>query len=126
MLRQAVARLYDGPIKYIDLATQGSGEQLDRAELIQLEEWIESEAFDLVIAEDLARICLAVRRAVDICELCEDHGTRLIALNDRVDTDDEGWRDGAFISSWHHERSNKDTSNRIKRSLRNRFLNGAS
>jgi hypothetical protein len=123
LLRQAVARLYDGEIEYLDLATQGSGELLDRDELTQLEEWIESEAFDLVIAEDLARICRRTR-AVDICELCEDHSIRLIAINDRVDTDDEGWRDGAFISSWHHERSNIDTSYRIKRSLRNRFLNG--
>lgn len=124
LLEQYVKWMYDGPVEYSDLATQGSGEELDREELKQLEELIETGRYDLVICEDLGRICRRLH-AIIICELCEDSDTRLIAINDRVDTSDEGWRDGAFISSWHHERSNKDTSNRIKRSLRNRFLNGA-
>lgn len=124
LLGKTVESLYDGPTEYQDLATQGSGEKLDRAELTELEELIESGQVDLVIAEDLARICRRTR-AIDFCEICEDNGTRLMAINDRVDTADESWRDGAFISSWHHERSNRDTSSRIKRSLRNRFMNGA-
>src|SRR5262249_9799827 len=60
----------------------------------------------------------------DFCELCVDNGTRLIALNDRIDTGQEGREDSAFISTWHHERSNRDTSHRIRRSLRNRFQQG--
>ncbi len=66
---------------YTDLATQGSGERVDRLELIQLEEMIESGKYDMVVAEDLARICRRTR-VMDICELCEDLGTRLIAFND--------------------------------------------
>ena len=124
LLQQQVEAMHNGPVKYFDLATQGSGEKLDREELQKLEEMIESGEYDLVIAEDLARICRRLH-AITICELCEDFDTRLIAINDRVDTSDERWRDGAFISSWHHERSNKDTSDRIKRSLRNRFINRA-
>ena len=124
LLQRTVQQLYDGPVEYHDLATQGSGEKLDREELGQLEDWIESGQFDLVIAEDLARICRRTR-AIDFCELCEDEETRLIAINDRVDTIDGSWHDSAFISSWHHERCNRDTSDRIKRSLRGRFLNGA-
>jgi DNA invertase Pin-like site-specific DNA recombinase len=61
---------------------------------------------------------------LNICELCLDNNTRLIAINDRVDTAVDGWQDSAFISAWHHERSNRDTSNRIRRSLRNRFTQG--
>ena len=121
-LDKQVRELYGGEVEYTDIATQGSGEKLDREELGLLEELIESGEYDLVICEDLARICRRTR-AVDICELCEDFETRLIAVNDHVDTWDEGWRDGAFISTWHHERSNRDTSNRIKRSIRNRFIN---
>ena len=124
LLKEYVEKIYEKAIEYHDLATQGSGEKLDREELLQLEEMIESGQYDLVISEDLARICRRLH-AITICEMCEDRDTRLIAINDRVDTSDEGWRDGAFISSWHHERSNKDTSDRIKRSLRNRFRNGA-
>ena len=123
LLKTEVEKLYDGDVEYIDIATQGSGERLDREELYRLEELIDSGQIDAVFCEDLARICRRTR-AIDICEQCEDRGTRLIAINDRVDTWEEGWRDGAFISSWHHERSNRDTSNRIKRSIRNRFVNG--
>ncbi len=123
LLDRHVRMLYSGIVEYTDLATQGSGETLDRAELNRLEQLIVSEKVDLVISEDLARICRRMR-AIDFCELCEDHNSRLIAINDRVDTAEAGWRDGAFMSSWHHERSNTDTSNRIKRSLRNRFQVG--
>jgi len=96
LLEKQVRDLYEGDVDYTDIATQGSGEKLDREELRLLEELIESGEDDLVICEDLARICRRAR-AVDICELCEDSDTRLIAVNDRVDTWDEGWRDGAFI-----------------------------
>jgi len=53
-----------------------------------------------------------------------EHGTRVIALNDRVDTAIHGWQDASIFSAWHHERSNRDTSDRIKRTHRNRFDNG--
>ncbi len=124
LLKKHVEAMYDGPVEYYDIATQGSGERLDREELALLEALIEARNHDLAITEDLARICRRTR-AIDFCELCEDCGMRLIAINDRVDTADGGWRDGAFISSWHHERSNRDTIERIQRSLRNRFVNGA-
>lgn len=118
-----MAGQYFGPIEWKVIKSRGSGEHLDRNELNELEQLIESDEFDLVIAEDLGRICRS-RRAYDLCELCVDHKVRLIAINDRVDTGEDGWEDGAFISTWHHERSNRDTSERIKRSLRNRFQQG--
>ena len=118
-----VESFFDGPIKWIIIQSQGSGENLERKELTELEELIESGKVDLVIAEDLARICRR-RRAYDFCELCRDHNARLIAINDGVDTGVEGWEDTAFISTWHHERSNRDTSKRIRRSHRNRFMQG--
>jgi site-specific DNA recombinase len=122
-LKEFVEGHYDGRTEWTVISSRGSGEYLDREELYRLEELIESGRVDLVIAEDLARICRR-KRAYDFCELCVDSKTRLIALNDRVDTAQEGWEDGAFISTWHHERSNRDTSERIKRSLRNRFAQG--
>ena len=51
---------YKGPIEFHPIGSQGSGERLDRAELTQAEECIESGKYDLVIAEDLGRI---MRRA---------------------------------------------------------------
>jgi hypothetical protein len=40
---------------------------------------VESLRYDLVVVEDLGRICRR-NRAVDFCEMCEDADTRLIAL----------------------------------------------
>src|SRR5262249_15587203 len=57
-------------------------------------------------------------------ENCEDHDTRLIALNDHVDTGREDWRLGSFFAVMRHEAYNKDTANRIRRTLRNRFSQG--
>lgn len=123
LLRDYVSRCFPGPVEWTFIASRGSGEHLDRKELIEAEEKIESRTLDLVVAEDLARICRR-KRAYDFCELCEDYDTRLIAVNDRVDTAQDQWKDSAFIATWHHERSNRDTSDRIRRTLRNRFTQG--
>ena len=61
--------------------------------------------------------------AVLFCEACEDVHTRLVAINDDIDTCKE-WRLHAFFAAMKHEQSNKDTSLRIKRTLQNRFLQG--
>src|SRR5260221_399010 len=71
----------------------------------------------------IGRICRR-NRAVDFCELCEDADTRLVAINDSIDTAADNWRLCAFFASFKHESTNKDTSNRIRRSLRNRFKQG--
>jgi site-specific DNA recombinase len=105
------------------LAGSGSGEYLERAEYLRLIELVESDQFDLVITEDLGRIIRRIHAHL-FCELCVDHGVRLIAINDHVDTAEPGWQDRSIFSAWHHERSNRDTSERIKRTHRNRFLHG--
>ena len=121
--RRYIRDCFEGEVSFLLIASRGSGEHLDREELYRLEQMIESRAVDLVIAEDLSRICRR-RRAYDLCEMCEDHGVRLIAINDRVDTEVDGWEDSATMATWHHERSNRDTADRIKRSLNNRFDQG--
>ncbi|MDB5336470.1 MAG: Recombinase [Planctomycetaceae bacterium] len=118
--RKEVKDQYEGQISFEVIQSVGSGEHLDRKELDELKDAIESGKIDVVITEDLGRICRR-NRALDFCELCEDEGTRLIAINDRVDTNEAAWRDAAMMATWHHERSNRDTSERIKRSLSNRF-----
>ncbi|MHC2070804.1 recombinase family protein [Bremerella sp. T1] len=105
------------------IQSRGSGELLDRTELNEIEEAIESGRFDLFMAEDLARICRR-NRAIDFLELAEDHDTRVVMLNDNLDTVNEDWRLKASFATMHHEQSNSDTSKRITRSIRNRFLQG--
>lgn len=114
---------YAGAVEFVHIQGQGSGEYLDRKELADAEAAVESGRFDLVVVEDIGRICRR-NRAVDFCEMCEDANTRLIAINDSIDTLEDNWRLNAFFASFKHESSNKDTSKRIKRTLINRFEQG--
>ncbi len=122
LLRRYLKDRYDGRIEWEILATRGSGEQLDREELARIEECVASRRHDLVLTEDLGRIARR-QRAFVICEDAEDSGTRLIALNDSVDTGRDNWRFNAFFAAMRHEQANKETSQRIRRSARNRFMN---
>jgi DNA invertase Pin-like site-specific DNA recombinase len=123
LLRRFIAQHYDGSVNFRFIKSQDSGEYLDREELFQAEEQIEKRQHDVVICEDLARICRR-HHAVSVCELCEDKDTRLIALNDNIDTARSDWRMNAMFSAFKHESYNKDTSQRIRRTLRNRFTQG--
>ncbi|MEX2170794.1 MAG: recombinase family protein [Pirellulales bacterium] len=123
MLRRWVAEHIGTNVEIVVIAGQGSGERLDREELHQAEAAVESGKFDLVLTEDLGRI-LRRARAIDFCEIAEDCGTRVIAINDNVDTLQKRWRANASFASMRHEMSNEDTSDRIRRTQDNRFANG--
>jgi site-specific DNA recombinase len=105
------------------ITSRGKGEVLDRQELSELDEMIESRDYDLILTEDLGRIVRRVHGHL-VCEHCVDTNTRLISLNDRIDTAEDGWQRNSFFAVMHHEQHNEDTSLRIKRTLNNRFLNG--
>ena len=105
------------------LAGSGSGEWLDRREYLDLIEFVESDKYDLVLTEDLGRIARRIQSHL-FCENCVDHEVRLISLFDHIDTAVDGWEDRSIFSAWHHERSNRDTSGRIKRTHENRFAYG--
>ncbi len=62
---------------------------------------------------------------MDFCEACEDSNTRFIAINDSIDTANDNWRTNAWFATFKHESGNTDTSSRIRRTLRNRFTQGA-
>jgi DNA invertase Pin-like site-specific DNA recombinase len=105
------------------ISGQGSGEEIDRLKYLQAIERVESDQFDLVICEDLGRICRRVYSLI-FCETCQDNNTRLIAINDHVDTDREEWRLHSYFAAMRHEVYNNDTAKRIRRTLRNRFAQG--
>jgi len=110
----------DQPFHLEVLAGSGSGEHLERREYRELLDRIQREPLDAILTEDLGRIARRIM-AYQVCELCAERDIRLIAINDGVDTAGEGWEDRSIFSAWHHERSNRDTSRRIKRTLQNRF-----
>jgi hypothetical protein len=122
MLHRWTADRYDGEVEWTRNTGQGSGECIDRQQVRDAEDLVASGRFDLVLMEDLGRH-LRRSQAIGFCELCEDHDTRLIAINDGIDSA-VPWRLHAFFAAVKHEQSNKDTSERIKRTLRNRFVNG--
>ena len=123
LLRRYVHEHYDGPVHWTIIAGRGSGEYLDRKELTQAEDLIESRTLDLVVAEDLARLCRRMK-AYEICEVAQDCGTRLIAINDSVDTARDDWHLSALFGVFRHESYTRDTGKRIRRTLRNRFAQG--
>jgi DNA invertase Pin-like site-specific DNA recombinase len=123
LLREWLLRNYGKSFHLRMIASQGSGERLDRTESVEAARLVESRLFDLVLSEDLARIFRRMH-AYLFCETCVDNGTRLIAINDNVDTAKGDWQMAAIFQAFKHESSNKDTSERIKRTLRNRFSQG--
>lgn len=123
MLRRWLTIHYGQPFNLRMIAGQGSGERLDRKESAEAQEAVESGLYDLVMSEDLGRIYRRFH-ALLFCELCEDYKVRLIAVNDNVDTGKGDWRLAALFSTHRHSQSNEDTSQRLKRTMRNRFKEG--
>lgn len=109
--------------KLLMISTRGSGERLDRSELGKLRRLIRKAKFDLVLAEDLGRICRRID-AYKICESCLDHDMRLVAINDNIDTGQDSWKTATIFAAMRHESYNADTAKRIRRTLRNRFMQG--
>ena len=113
----------DFPFEVRVLASRGSGECLDRSDLLDAVALVESGRYDLVITEDLARICRRVQAHI-FCETCVDADTRLVATSDHIDTGQDGWEIPSYFAVMRHETYNRDTARRIRRSLRNRFSQG--
>lgn len=105
------------------ISGRGSGQYLDREEYLELCEKVESGEYDIVISEDSSRIIRRMHFYL-FCEMAEDNGTRVIAINDHVDTKEDNWRQAAFFASFRHESYCRDTSLRIRRTQRNRFTEG--
>jgi site-specific DNA recombinase len=101
----------------------GSGEDLTRPELLELWDRVDEGDIDVVVTEDLGRISRRIE-ASRFCEVAEDTSTRVVAINDHVDTADPNWRMSSMFASLRHETYNRDTSSRIRRTLRNRFTQG--
>jgi len=117
---QVVAELYDGPAQYQVIATIGKGERLDRPELAEIESLLRSRTLDLLIAEDIGRIVRGTE-ASWLCGIAVDHGTRVIAPNDCIDTADENWEEEVISACRDHVGHNSHTSKRLKKKLMNRF-----
>jgi site-specific DNA recombinase len=93
----------DLPLDVTVIAGGGSGETLDRKEFLEPSARVDTGQYDLVLCEDLGRI---VRRmhAHLFAEQCVDRETRLISINDVVDSVDARWQDRTILSAGHRRR----------------------
>jgi hypothetical protein len=120
--KEVATEYYEGPIDYRVVATKGKGERLDRPELQQIEEMLRSEVLDFLIAEDIGRMVRGAE-AIRLCGIAVDHGTRVIAPNDCIDTIDDHWEEDVISACRDHVGHNSHTSKRLKDKLMNRFKN---
>ncbi|HEY7427188.1 MAG TPA: recombinase family protein [Gemmataceae bacterium] len=119
--RQVVAEHYQEPVEYRIIATKGKGERLDRPELEQIEAMLRSGELDLLVAEDIGRMVRGTE-AARLCGIAVDHGTRVIAPNDCIDTAEDSWEEDVISACRDHVGHNAHTSKRLKHKLMNRFL----
>jgi len=118
--KQVVAEIYDGLVEYRVISTTGKGERLDRPELAEVEALLRSRELDLLITEDIGRIVRGTE-ASWLCGIAVDHGTRVIAPNDCIDTRDDAWEEDVISACRDHVGHNAHTSKRLKQKLMNRF-----
>lgn len=117
-----VAAEYDyGPAEYRVIATKGKGERLDRPELAEIEALLRSGELDLLVVEDIGRLVRGTE-AARLCGLAVDHGTRVIAPNDCIDTAEDSWEEDVISACRDHVGHNAHTSKRLKHKLMNRFV----
>ena len=121
--RQWLDREYPNGYQLDCLSSQVSGEDITDVQFLELAARIESGVYDCVIAEDLSRFARRMHSFL-LCEAAEDSWTRLVAINDNVDTLRDDWRQSAVFAAFKNETSNSDTAKRIRRSLRARFMCG--
>ena len=119
--RQVVEDHYQGPVEYRTIATKGKGERLDRPELDEIERLLRSRQLDLPVAEDIGRMVVRGTEAARLCGIAVDHGTRVMAPNDCIDTAQESWEEDVISACRDHVRHNAHTSKRLKQKLMNRF-----
>jgi site-specific DNA recombinase len=119
--KAVVADLYVGPDEYRVIATTGKGERLDRPELATIEAMLRSRDLDLLVCEDLGRLVRGAEAAW-LCGIAVDHGTRVIAPNDAIDTAEDGWEEAVIQACRDHVGHNHHLSRRVKQKLMNRFV----
>lgn len=101
-----------------------SGEVLSRPGINRVREMIRARKADLVIAEEISRFYRDRAEPFKLAGECHDHDVRLVAINDGIDTDTEGWERNLSRASDEHASANDKTSLRIKRAYHGRWQDG--
>ena len=120
---EVVSELWDGEIEKVEfrlIATKGKGEDLTRPELAEIEAQLRTGEIDLLILDDIGRLVRGTE-ANRLIGIGVDFGTRTVAPNDYIDTDDDSWEEDVISACRDHVGHNSHTSKRLKQKLMNRF-----
>ena len=116
--QQFIERHYKGPVRYKLLGEQFSAKVLDQSVIIEAAELMATGEWDVLIAENLSRICRNPLHQYNFVQNCVDVGTRLICIADSLDTADQNWETMVSLATLRHWLSVPDTRRRIKRTAR--------
>ena len=120
---EVVSELWDGEIEKVEfrlISTKGKGEDLTRPELAEVEAQLKTGDIDLLILDDIGRLVRGTE-ASRLIGIGVDFGTRTLAPNDGIDTNDESWEEDVISACRDHVGHNAHTSKRLKQKLMNRF-----
>ena len=120
--KQVVAELYDGPVEYRVDRHQGQ-----RANGSTGPNWPRSRrcsapASSTCWSSRTSAGSSAAPTAARLCGIAVDHGTRVLAPNDCIDTADASWEEDVISACRDHVGHNAHTSKRLKHKLMNRFV----
>jgi site-specific DNA recombinase len=117
-------RNYNGPLEIQCLGEQASGMRVDRATIVEAEELIATEEWDLVLSEDLSRIYRNPRHQWAFVQDAYDHHTRVICIADNLDTADENWQVMMHAAGFRHGLVISDTQRRVGTKATHAFHEG--
>lgn len=118
--KEVIAECYEGPVELRVIATTGKGENLERPELIVIQQQLRTRELDLLICEDIGRLVRGPESS-RLVGIAVDHGVRVLAPNDCFDTNDSDWESDILSICRDHVGHNTHTSKRIKQKKQNRF-----
>ncbi|MCA9097870.1 MAG: recombinase family protein, partial [Planctomycetaceae bacterium] len=115
---------YPGHKSIRKLGEQASGNLANRRTMQELEDLIEAQMVDVVVAEDLGRIYRNPRLHYTFIQDAVDREIRVICVNDGLDTAKENWEAILASASVSHGTVIPQTRNRVKRTAENSFGQG--
>ena len=117
----AISR-FSGPIRFIEVTIEGDGVRRHE-KIVDLQNQIANGSIDLVLAVALTRISRLLH-AYRFLEQCTDLQTRVVILDDRIDTGASGRRLPTIDARFVREQLGRSGAPRIQRVQRNRFREG--
>lgn len=100
-----------------------SGYKFDRPDFVKMKDMAMNGELDIIVAKDLSRIGRHNAKTLLFIEELDQNDIRVIAVNDDMDTA-KGVDDIVGIKTWHNELYVKETSRKVRSSVKSESKNG--